>query len=70
MKYYEEQDKKNIERIRAIQKELPSFCRSFFYDIADYTSTRTRLAYASAVFVFIIGQDYLEQGIIYSGLKE
>ena len=23
-----------------------------------------------AVFVFIIGQDYLEQGIIYSGLKE
>ncbi len=52
MKYYEEQDKKNIERIRAIQKELPSFCRSFFYDIADYTSTRTRLAYAYDLKVF------------------
>ena len=23
-----------------------------------------------AVFVFVLGQDYLEQGIIYSGLKE
>ena len=52
MKYYEEQDKKNIERIRAIQKELPSFCRSFFYDIADYTSARTRLAYAYDLKVF------------------
>jgi len=23
-----------------------------------------------AVFVFVMGQDYLEQGIIYSGLKQ
>lgn len=52
MKYYEEQDKKNIEKIREILGELPSFCRSFFYDIADYTSTRTRLAYAYDLKVF------------------
>ncbi len=52
MKYYEEQDKKNIEKIREILGELPSFCKSFFYDIADYTSTRTRLAYAYDLKVF------------------
>ena len=52
MKYYEEQDKINIEKIRGILSELPSFCKSFFYDIADYTSTRTRLAYAYDLKVF------------------
>ena len=52
MKYYEEQDKKNIEKIREILTTLPSFCKAFFYDITDYTSTRTRLAYAYDLKVF------------------
>lgn len=52
MKYYEELDKKNIEKIREILGTLPSFCRAYFYEIADYTSTRTRLAYAYDLKVF------------------
>lgn len=52
MKYYEEQDLKNVEKIREILGELPSFCKSFFYEMADYTSCRTRLAYAYDLKVF------------------
>lgn len=52
MKYYEEQDLKNVEKIREILGELPSFCKSFFYEMADYTSSRTRLAYAYDLKVF------------------
>ncbi len=51
-KYYEEQDRKNIEKIRNIQEQLPAFCKAFFHDIADYTSTRTRVAYAYDLKVF------------------
>ena len=51
-KYYEEQDKKNIEKIRSVLQELPSFCKQYFHDITDYTSTRTRLAYAYDLRVF------------------
>ena len=50
--YYQQQDEKNILKIRAILEELPSFCRTFFHDITDYTSTRTRLAYAYDLRVF------------------
>lgn len=57
-KYYEEQDQKNIEKIRHIQEQLPSFCKSFFHDIADYTSTRTRVAYAYDLKVFF---DFLHE---------
>ncbi len=51
-KYYEEQDRKNIEKIRNIQEQLPAFCKAFFHDIADYTSSRTRVAYAYDLKVF------------------
>jgi site-specific recombinase XerD len=51
-KYYEQQDQKNILKIRAILRTLPKFCREYFHDIADYTSTRTRLAYAYDLRVF------------------
>ncbi len=50
--YYQQQDEKNILKIREILETLPSFCRSFFHDISDYTSTRTRLAYAYDLRVF------------------
>lgn len=67
MKYYEEQDKKNIERIREILGELPSFCKAFFHDMADYTSTRTRLAYAYDLKVFF---DFLHKNNSVCGKME
>lgn len=51
-KYYEQQDKKNILKLRGLLDTLPLFCRSYFHDISDYTSTRTRLAYAYDLRVF------------------
>ena len=44
--YHDEQNKNNILKIRAVMETLPPFCRDFFHGIEDYTSTRTRLAYA------------------------
>ena len=51
-KYHEEQDKRNIEKMRAVLSELPTFCKQYFHDITEYTSTRTRLAYAYDLRVF------------------
>ena len=51
-KYYEQQDDVNILKTRAILKTLPKFCKSYFHDITDYTSSRTRLAYAYDIRVF------------------
>ena len=67
MKYYEEQDKKNIEKIREILVQLPSFCKAFFHDMADYTSTRTRLAYAYDLKVFF---DFLHKNNSVCGKME
>ncbi|MBQ9140464.1 MAG: tyrosine-type recombinase/integrase [Lachnospiraceae bacterium] len=50
--YHEEQNKKNIIKIREILDTLPAFCKKYFYGIEDYTSTRTRLAYAYDLRVF------------------
>jgi len=44
--YHDEQNKQNILKIRAVLDTLPSFCKDFFRGIENYTSTRTRLAYA------------------------
>ena len=44
--YHDEQNKLNILKLRAILDTLPRFCKNFFRGIEDYTSTRTRLAYA------------------------
>lgn len=50
--YHDEQNKHNIVKMRAVLEELPSFCKLFFRGIAEYTSTRTRLAYAYDLRVF------------------
>lgn len=50
--YHEEQNKKNILKIREILATLPVFCKEYFFGIEDYTSTRTRLAYAYDLRVF------------------
>ena len=44
--YHEEQDRKNILRLREQLKVLPPFLSEFFRNRADYTSSRTRLGYA------------------------
>ncbi len=44
--YHDEQNRQNIIKMRAILEELPYFCKQFFRGIEEYTSARTRLAYA------------------------
>lgn len=51
-KYYNEQDKINILRMREVLDDLPRFCRQFFRGIEPTTSTRTRLGYAYDLRVF------------------
>lgn len=50
--YHEEQNKNNIIKLRNILDTLPPFCKQFFLGIEDYTSTRTRLAYAYDIRLF------------------
>ena len=44
--YHDEQNKKNIMKMRTVLETLPPFCRLYFRGIEEYTSARTRLAYA------------------------
>lgn len=44
--YHKSEDIKNIQKMRQVLKELPRFCGRFFKSLEDYTSARTRLAYA------------------------
>lgn len=44
--YHDEQNRQNIQKMRAVLETLPSFCRTYFRGIEEYTSARTRLAYA------------------------
>lgn len=44
--YHDEQNKENILKMRAVLETLPPFCKTFFRGIEEYTSARTRLAYA------------------------
>lgn len=52
MNYHDEQNKLNILKMRAVLDTLPSFCKDFFRGIEEYTSSRTRLAYAYDIRVF------------------
>jgi len=56
--YHEDQNKQNILKMRAVLNTLPSFCREFFRGIEEYTSTRTRLAYAYDIRLFF---EYLHE---------
>lgn len=51
--YHDEQNKNNILKMRAVLDTLPYFCRDFFRGIENYTSTRTRLAYAYDIRLFL-----------------
>lgn len=50
--YHDEQNKNNILKMREVLETLPGFCRTFFRGIEEYTSTRTRLAYAYDIRLF------------------
>lgn len=50
--YHDEQNKQNILKMRAVLETLPSFCRTYFRGIEEYTSARTRLAYAYDIRLF------------------
>lgn len=44
--YHKSEDIKNVQKMRQVLSELPKFCGRYFKNIEDYTSARTRLAYA------------------------
>ncbi len=50
--YHDEQNNINTMRMREVLSTLPSFCKQFFRGIQEYTSSRTRLAYAYDLRVF------------------
>ncbi|MBQ8188764.1 MAG: tyrosine-type recombinase/integrase [Lachnospiraceae bacterium] len=50
--YHDEQNKQNIIKLRNVLDSLPGFCRTFFRGIEEYTSARTRLAYAYDIRLF------------------
>jgi site-specific recombinase XerD len=50
--YHDEQNNINTMRMREVLGTLPPFCKQFFRGIQEYTSSRTRLAYAYDLRVF------------------
>lgn len=50
--YHDEQNKQNVIKLRNVLDSLPVFCRTFFRGIEEYTSARTRLAYAYDIRLF------------------
>lgn len=56
--YHDEQNNINTLKMREVIATLPAFCKQFFRGIQDYTSSRTRLAYAYDIRVFF---EYLHE---------
>lgn len=50
--YHDKQNKENIIKLRSVLDTLPPFCKTFFRGIEEYTSSRTRLAYAYDIRLF------------------
>ena len=57
-RYFEEQDKENIQKLRAVIETLPSFCKSYFRSISNTAAVRTRLGYAYDLRIFF---EYLHE---------
>ena len=62
--YHDQQNINNIQKMRAVLDTLPPFCRQFFRGITEYTSARTRLAYAYDIRTFF---EYLHDRNSYCG---
>jgi site-specific recombinase XerD len=56
--YHDELNKKNIVHLREILDTLPVFCGQYFRGIQEFTSSRTRVAYAYDIRVFF---EYLHE---------
>lgn len=56
--YHDEQNRQNILKMRTVLETLPPFCKVFFRGIEEYTSSRTRLAYAYDIRLFF---EYLHE---------
>lgn len=56
--YHDELNKKNILHLRELLDTLPAFCAQYFRGIQEYTSSRTRIAYAYDIRVFF---EYLHE---------
>lgn len=50
--YHDEQNRQNTIKMREVLATLPPFCKTFFRGIEEYTSARTRLAYAYDIRLF------------------
>jgi len=50
--YHEQENKKNILKMREVMASLPPFCKRFFRGVENQTSPRTRLAYAYDIRLF------------------
>ena len=50
--YHEQVKIKNIEKLRQLEAELPSYCHIFFRGKSDNTSNRTKVAYAYDLQIF------------------
>ncbi|MGN1171197.1 MAG: tyrosine-type recombinase/integrase [Lachnospiraceae bacterium] len=50
--YHDQENRKNILRMREVLATLPPFCKQFFRGIENQTSARTRLAYAYDIRLF------------------
>lgn len=56
--YHDELNKKNIVHLRELLDTLPPFCSQYFRGMQEYTSSRTRIAYAYDIRVFF---EYLHE---------
>ena len=56
--YHDEVNKKNITHLRELPDTLPPFCGQYFRGMQEYTSSRTRVAYAYDIRVFF---EYLHE---------
>ncbi|MCM1542679.1 MAG: tyrosine-type recombinase/integrase [Blautia sp.] len=65
--YHDEQNKQNTLKMRAVLETLPAFCKTFFRGIEEYTSARTRLAYAYDLRLFF---EYLhDNNVVCEGME-
>ncbi len=61
LNYHEKLKRANIEKLRQMEKELPSFCTVFFRGIADRVSPRTMVAYAYDLQIFF---HYMNENVL------
>lgn len=67
LKYSQQEEIRNIKKLRELTKELPELCGTFFRGIEPRTSSRTRIAYAYDLKVFF--QYLIDENPVYKDHK-